>query len=467
MKFLSATEKLAIKIADELGEKLIEEIGSGDFGVVFSLESGRVLKLTYDTNEIIIAKKLARHKNLFKYILNYYNVGEIENTTNDFKYFILMDYVEPLPKEEKVMIDYVFKPIFQFSKSFYKSAFDDELIDNINHSFTTIKLKQNRPLLSSMYDIYEMKKNAISFIPHIKNIAKELKKHNIEQCDFHGGNLGWNHDHTRLILFDITKRYDPYGKQPKVKLKKYSVLEEYNYPTPTIKKRILEIADDLGEEIDSYLGGGGYGFAYKTKSGKVLKITSDENEVHIAYKLSKNKKWSKYIVNYYNVGEINILNKNIGLDTNVYKWYILMDYVGELTENEKDAIHCYKGMIQNNPEYYENVKDKKNMIDHIQFVLFRPNSVENKRILANERDPKDVEKIAIDIYPKILNIVKELKLKGVHDTDFHQGNLGWDENHENLILYDLGGEMKSSYRTKDKFKQISTTEKLITRFKRF
>ena len=102
----SELEKNANKIAEELGEKIIKILGSGDFGTAFLLESGRVLKLTFDLNEIDIAKKLSNNRNWFKYVMNYYNVGELKDVP-DYKYFLLMDYVNPLSELEKATINHV------------------------------------------------------------------------------------------------------------------------------------------------------------------------------------------------------------------------------------------------------------------------------------------------------------------------------------------------------------------------
>jgi hypothetical protein len=471
--------KLEDKIADELGEKVIKEIGYGDFGEVFLLESGKVLKLTSDRNEITIAKKLVKNKNLFKNILNYYNVGEIDSHINlpprhpqaDYKYFILMDYINPLSKLEKAAITYAYKPLLQFSKSFYQSVFHPNFIDSILYRFNIVKIKDN--LLTKIYteeEIKQMKQIAIDFIPYVKEIAKDLKLHHIEQCDFHGGNLGWNDDHTKLILFDITTP-TKYGLDVlmmlDLKLKKYPIFELKQSPDLIINSRIKEIAEELGENIDNYLSSGNYGFAFKTKSGKVLKITSDENEVNIAYKLSKYKNWMKCIVNYYNVGKIKSDNKSnrSELDISIYEWYILMDYIEPLTREEQEAIDCYQMSMHYEKNYYNNILNKEEVFDNIEFMYEDPDSYQNVIANRDSLNVEDIKKIAKDFYPKILNIAKELKKHGVKDVDFHSGNIGWDKDHENLILYDLGGSVELN--TKQKFKEIFTTEKFITRFKRF
>lgn len=451
-------DKLANKIAYELGEKIIEEIGSGDFGSAFSLESGKVLKITSDSNEVIIAKKLTKNKNLFKHIMNYYNVGQI----NDELYFILMDQITPLSFYERKIVNYTYKSILQFSKSFYTSVMGENFVENTKALFNK-KRFLNRNFLDR-YDnkeIEEMKQFALSLIPDIKKIAKELKLHGIEQCDFHGGNLGWDKNHN-LVIFDLSRPYRPYFDPKPKNIKQYSIMERNLSTNSTIDTRILQIAEDLGEEIVDYLGNGAFGYSFKTKSNKVLKITSDETEAHIAYKLSKKKSWLRCLINYYNVGKIKPLNPS--RYTEGYNWYILMDLVNPLTIEEQKAFDCYMKPMQYETTYYENMLDKADIMDHIDY-MYNPDSWEWKSAKSGGQDPEKIKQIAIDFYPKVLKIAKELKRKGIIQTDFHSGNVGWDSSHENLVLYDLGGSGEEYVKGfKD---EIVTTEKLITKFKNF
>lgn len=444
----------AHKISEELGEKIEKFLGSGDFGSVFLLESGKVLKITSDRNEIIIAKKLTKNKNLFKYILNYYNVGEIE----DGVYFILMDYIEPVNEWERRTISFVFSHVLQFSKSFYKSVMSPQIDFFIEDRFKKYKAR-NADFLRKFSDseIEDMKKFALSLVPHIKNIAKELKIHNIEQCDFHGGNLGWNENH-ELVLFDITKPYDP-KNEPKPILKKYALFE-YNSSFPSSNNyiadiRAKEVADELNEELIGYLGGSAFGHAYETKSGKVLKITSDENEFHLALKLSKNKNWMKCLINFYNVGMIKpeFLSDDdlFTFDEGDYRCYILMDKVLPLSKDEKDALDAYMNIIQYNVNYWSDIRNKKEVDRKLDSYL--------------SSDPNyPPRKTAEIIYPYVLKIAKELKLHGIIETDFHGENLGWDKDRENLVLFDIGGDTNTQYRSKNKFKIIMTSEKLTSDF---
>lgn len=189
-----------------------------------------------------------------------------------------------------------------------------------------------------------------------------------------------------------------------------------------------KIAGELGEEITDFIGGGGFGYAFETKSGKVLKITSDEHEFHLAYRLSKNRKWMKCLINYYNVGEIfdDITysdNKWRGRD---FKWYILMDKVLPLDDMEKNVMGFYQGIIQYSTDYWERITDKD---------LF------DKKISGWA---KDRQKVIKKLYPYVLNICKELKLHKIAETDFHSANLGWDKNRKNLVLFDIGGYVETT-----------------------
>jgi hypothetical protein len=175
----------------------------------------------------------------------------------------------------------------------------------------------------------------------------------------------------------------------------------------------------------------------------------------------------KCIVNYYNVGKIKSDNKSnrSELDISIYEWYILMDYIEPLTIEEQRAIDCYLKPMHFEKNYYNNILNKEEVFDNIEFMYEDPDSYQNVIANRDNLNVENIKNIAKDFYPKILNIAKELKKHNVKDVDFHGGNVGWDKDHENLILYDLGGSIELN--TKQKFKEIFTTEKFITRFKRF
>lgn len=240
-------------------------------------------------------------------------------------------------------------------------------------------------------------------------------------------------------------------------------------PSNVIKNRIYEIAEKLGEEITNFIGSGAFGYTYATKSGKVLKITSDQNEAKVSYKLAKNRNWMKYIVNFYSVGRIEFTNKVNYLDSNIYEWYILMDYLNGLTEKEELALDPYQGFIQYKLDFYKNIMNKEDVMDHLNW--YYDESHESNNIASKGYDPQEIKKLAIDFYPMIINIAKELKKHRIQSTDFHSQNIGWDRNRKNLVLFDLGGyynrETDWMSFINAKFKTLTTTEKFITKFKKF
>lgn len=233
---------------------------------------------------------------------------------------------------------------------------------------------------------------------------------------------------------------------------------------------IKQIANNLGEKIVKFKGAGSLGRAYETESGKILKITTDPIEIRLAYKLSKNRNWFQYLINYYTVGKI---NAKINVADDFYNnkrtsYYILMNKVIPL-EDDPDSTNTpegraidqvYQGLIQYNPDYYNTIMNYNNIEDVI------------KNDWVSEEDAEVVRKI----YPLIVNIVKELKLHGIKETDFHAGNIGWNEDKTKLILFDLGGfintnlrvnlkRLKKLYLKKPKRKQF--TENMITKFSDF
>ena len=52
---------LALKVARNHGEEVSKKLGSGEFGHAYLLDSGKVLKITYDETEYNYAKKLTKN----------------------------------------------------------------------------------------------------------------------------------------------------------------------------------------------------------------------------------------------------------------------------------------------------------------------------------------------------------------------------------------------------------------------
>lgn len=190
-----------------------------------------------------------------------------------------------------------------------------------------------------------------------------------------------------------------------------------------------KIANELGEQIDIELGSGAYGTAFSTKSGKVLKLTTDDSEYRRGYLLARNKNRTKHIVNYYNVGVIDTIH-NFDLP---FDYYLLMDQVIPLSPLERRIVSHFRIIT---------------MVDSIvDDELFKSESLDIKDIknsILFDIKPiyPDCEDKIDEMIPKIIDIAKELKLHKIIYPDFHAGNVGWDKDKKNLIFYDIGGLTK-------------------------
>ena len=214
---------------------------------------------------------------------------------------------------------------------------------------------------------------------------------------------------------------------------------------------IDKVADDLGEQVDKFIGHGALGYAYLLNSGRVLKLTEDKNEINLIYNLSKLSSIPRSLMTYYNIGKVE--------DTEYF--YILMDYVEPLSDDEKSAVNIfYMNRIQYKKDYYENIMNEY-LAGHIEEWF-------EKRFTSNKKD--EYIRICHYLLPHIRNIVKDLKKHKIKVTDFHGGNLGWDKGHNNLILFDLGGFLYGEDRPLDRIPKLKTmqfTENLIIKFSDF
>lgn len=185
-----------------------------------------------------------------------------------------------------------------------------------------------------------------------------------------------------------------------------------------------KIAFELGEEIVTDLGTGAWGKAYSTKSGKVLKLTSDISEFNRAYTLSRTKNRTKYLINYYNVGEI--------IGCNIEAYYILMDQVFPLSNLEYNIL---------DDDFINTV-----IIDIVDGVKITKNIFIDDALkylnMYNNYSDNEIKKSLEKLYPHIVNIAKELKLHKIHSFDFHGGNIGWDKDKKYLVYFDIGGYTK-------------------------
>jgi hypothetical protein len=217
--------------------------------------------------------------------------------------------------------------------------------------------------------------------------------------------------------------------------------EEMDWLAPQGYKDVLKkIASHFGETVDGFIGKGSFGLAFSLSGGKVLKITSDKNEVYMANKLRK-KSNQKHIISYYDVRKIS--GKGVE-DFSGYLpkhkkrefWGIIMDEVRVLTPEERTYWvwrYSYTSFLkaEHTPTklddwdvYLESVRDEpkspdNQYIDLGKYYTFWKN-------LSNQRE----------------GVIKEFEKYGVLKDEAHHENVGFDK-HGNLVYFDVRGEDKS------------------------
>lgn len=224
MIYLKTFEKfdnyLIVKIADMYGlNDKIQYLDSGFFGDAYKV-GDKVIKITTDKEEYLNANKL-RTKPITKYIINYYDAREIENSNEKKQlYALLMDFVEtPIKNEKWGIFDIIgfYNENFKYTKE-YKEIFIDsntfnKKLDEYDKDLLEFIEKSHYLILMSM-PIEEVK----SFLRDINNMRLECKKLNIPLADLNSGNIGKKDGH--LVYFDVGCEYaGGYSK----KLKSFSV----------------------------------------------------------------------------------------------------------------------------------------------------------------------------------------------------------------------------------------------------
>lgn len=96
-------EEHVVQIAAAVGETLTSSkpIGEGTYGSVYSLASGKILKLTVDTDEVATAAHF-RTRRKTPHIMSYYDVRPVIPRTGYNQFFaIIMDRITPLNESQK------------------------------------------------------------------------------------------------------------------------------------------------------------------------------------------------------------------------------------------------------------------------------------------------------------------------------------------------------------------------------
>lgn len=167
------------------------------------------------------------------------------------------------------------------------------------------------------------------------------------------------------------------------------------------EKIVTKIAKSLGEEVELFLGQGSYGLAFRLKSGKVLKITKDENEARAVSNL-KDRGKLKHIINYHDIRKYKDM------------YIIIMDYIEPLSG------------------------DYRKVYELIQVEYSKPKKYSNEYIydtFSDNLDEKEKE-VLKNILKQRESFVSELKEHNLNLMEAYVDNVGLSEN-GNLIHFDV------------------------------
>jgi len=173
------------KLALEMGETIVDVLGSGANGTAYLTQSGKVIKRTEDPAEVALASRL-RTKRLYKHIVNIYDIRPIENLNG--AYLILMDRInDPLDEHTNwsAQWNYIRRRYFANEET------DKQLMDWIRET--------NGQWIN--FDMEFINK----IMPQRSGIKRDFSELRIVPDEAHAGNMGWNR-HGNLVHFDAWQR---------------------------------------------------------------------------------------------------------------------------------------------------------------------------------------------------------------------------------------------------------------------
>jgi hypothetical protein len=169
----------------------------------------------------------------------------------------------------------------------------------------------------------------------------------------------------------------------------------------------FKIADELGLSVERIIGSGTQGYTFKTTSSKVIKISSNVNEISAALR-ARGRTAGKKHLSISNVYPLRVNGKTT-------QWYILeMDFLTTLSKEEQKWWSKYSGKFLN---------DGVNMSDK-EFL---------RRVSATE----DAAGLAFwkDLIKQRKDIVKNVEKMKLAKFEIHQGNVGFDK-YGNITIFD-------------------------------
>jgi hypothetical protein len=199
--------------------------------------------------------------------------------------------------------------------------------------------------------------------------------------------------------------------------------ESFRTSVDAIGDVINLIAQQFGETVAQFAGGGANGKAWVLQSGKVLKLTADPSEISTAL-WKKSKGQCKHIVGYYDIRQIiNIPTDGINYHSNVYA--IIMDGITPLTKEQKSWYSAFYEQYFADRAY----PDKDLWMDLQAY---------NEKYL-------DLDPAFLSFWNNMMSqrksVLADMHKQGVYTGECHAGNVGFDrKNPTQFRIYDVWRE---------------------------
>jgi len=194
-----------------------------------------------------------------------------------------------------------------------------------------------------------------------------------------------------------------------------------------IEDNLQHIAYQFAESNPRFVGSGYWGRAYLTDAGRVLKITSDQNEVAIAARFKKLAA-RPHIVGIYDVRPITPQTAQVGSndwDTQTFMEGFYVIHMDAVTPLEK---------------YKDGALAKVWEDEFLQMYFLRDD--ETDKILSHRFEPIakawGVEEEFHRLVSQRQKILQDARALGLKRAEAHAGNIGFNK-HGNFVFYDMQG----------------------------
>ena len=192
-----------------------------------------------------------------------------------------------------------------------------------------------------------------------------------------------------------------------------------------IEDNLDHIAYQFGESGVRFAGKGHWGRAYETAAGRILKVTSDPQEVAIAARFKKLAA-RPHIVGIYDVRPISPVETAIGTDGRILEvfprgYYVIhMDRVTPLDEYGNGALADIWGDQYLQNAFLRDGDSDQEIRDRFQHIVRRAGVEEDFNRLLSQRQ----------------KILQDARALGLKRNEAHSGNVGFNR-HGNFVFYDM------------------------------